>query len=213
MEKSSLLQSYSGNSYKCTHCKYTSVINIPITGRRGRIFNMLSLSILHCMPACPASCATFSSVCTYWPELTTSPALLMLLIYISVHYAQCSVTLKCITTKWIWFWFKCLKHNLVNSAEKSNNRLNAQFPGINIIHFMFSNVCRQLSYVKECCEGEPEGEGVCALTSEERTRWAKVGGCPVWTHWFTSQPIWSKTDSVLFMRDTTYRVTVAGNYC
>ncbi|XP_075965015.1 peroxisomal carnitine O-octanoyltransferase isoform X1 [Anarhichas minor] len=31
---------------------------------------------------------------------------------------------------------------------------------------------RQLSYVKECCEGEPEGDGVAALTSEERTRWA-----------------------------------------
>ncbi|XP_054478461.1 peroxisomal carnitine O-octanoyltransferase [Anoplopoma fimbria] len=31
---------------------------------------------------------------------------------------------------------------------------------------------RQLSYVKECCEGEPEGDGVAVLTSEERTRWA-----------------------------------------
>uniref|UniRef100_A0A8C2Z1M0 Peroxisomal carnitine O-octanoyltransferase n=1 Tax=Cyclopterus lumpus TaxID=8103 RepID=A0A8C2Z1M0_CYCLU len=31
---------------------------------------------------------------------------------------------------------------------------------------------RQLSYVKECCDGEPEGDGVAALTSEERTRWA-----------------------------------------
>ncbi|KAK9513785.1 hypothetical protein VZT92_027291 [Zoarces viviparus] len=31
---------------------------------------------------------------------------------------------------------------------------------------------RQLSCVKECCEGEPEGDGVAALTSEERTRWA-----------------------------------------
>lgn len=36
------------------------------------------------------------------------------------------------------------------------------------------NMCRQLSYVKKRCEGEPEGEGVAALTSEERTRWAKV---------------------------------------
>lgn len=33
---------------------------------------------------------------------------------------------------------------------------------------------RQLSYVKQCCEGEPEGHGVAALTSEERTRWAKT---------------------------------------
>uniref|UniRef100_G3P3T2 Peroxisomal carnitine O-octanoyltransferase n=1 Tax=Gasterosteus aculeatus aculeatus TaxID=481459 RepID=G3P3T2_GASAC len=31
---------------------------------------------------------------------------------------------------------------------------------------------RQLIYVKQCCEGEPEGDGVAALTSEERTRWA-----------------------------------------
>ncbi|XP_076594199.1 peroxisomal carnitine O-octanoyltransferase-like [Chaetodon auriga] len=33
---------------------------------------------------------------------------------------------------------------------------------------------RQLSYVKERCEAEPEGDGVSALTSEERTRWAKA---------------------------------------
>ncbi|KAK5862310.1 hypothetical protein PBY51_017720 [Eleginops maclovinus] len=33
-------------------------------------------------------------------------------------------------------------------------------------------ILRQLSYVKEYCEGEPEGDGVSALTSEERTRWA-----------------------------------------
>ncbi|KAI3360493.1 hypothetical protein L3Q82_002379 [Scortum barcoo] len=33
---------------------------------------------------------------------------------------------------------------------------------------------RQLSYVKEYCEGEPEGDGVSALTTEERTRWAKA---------------------------------------
>ncbi|TKS82045.1 Peroxisomal carnitine O-octanoyltransferase [Collichthys lucidus] len=33
---------------------------------------------------------------------------------------------------------------------------------------------RQLSYVKERCDREPEGDGVCALTSEERTRWAKA---------------------------------------
>lgn len=37
---------------------------------------------------------------------------------------------------------------------------------------------RQLSCVRRCCEGKPEGEGVSALTSEERTRWAKV---PVFT--------------------------------
>lgn len=35
-------------------------------------------------------------------------------------------------------------------------------------------VCRQLTYVKEYCEGKPRGEGVSALTSEERTRWANV---------------------------------------
>ncbi|XP_068998924.1 peroxisomal carnitine O-octanoyltransferase isoform X1 [Embiotoca jacksoni] len=33
---------------------------------------------------------------------------------------------------------------------------------------------RQLSYVKKRCEGEPEGVGVAALTSEDRTRWAKA---------------------------------------
>ncbi|KAK2844568.1 hypothetical protein Q5P01_011227 [Channa striata] len=32
----------------------------------------------------------------------------------------------------------------------------------------------QLRYVKQRCEGEPEGDGVAALTSEERTRWAKA---------------------------------------
>uniref|UniRef100_A0A672GA41 Peroxisomal carnitine O-octanoyltransferase n=1 Tax=Salarias fasciatus TaxID=181472 RepID=A0A672GA41_SALFA len=35
-------------------------------------------------------------------------------------------------------------------------------------------ILRQLSYVKERCAAEPEGEGVSALTSEERTRWAKA---------------------------------------
>ncbi|KAJ8004965.1 hypothetical protein DPEC_G00141750 [Dallia pectoralis] len=33
---------------------------------------------------------------------------------------------------------------------------------------------RQLTYVKRCCEGKPAGDGVAALTSEERTRWAKA---------------------------------------
>ncbi|XP_045081942.1 peroxisomal carnitine O-octanoyltransferase-like [Coregonus clupeaformis] len=33
---------------------------------------------------------------------------------------------------------------------------------------------RQLTYVKQCCEGEPAGDGVAALTSEERTRWVKA---------------------------------------
>ncbi|KTG02260.1 hypothetical protein cypCar_00004486 [Cyprinus carpio] len=33
---------------------------------------------------------------------------------------------------------------------------------------------RQLTYIKECCDGEPEGDGVSALTNEERTRWAKA---------------------------------------
>ncbi|XP_042162885.1 peroxisomal carnitine O-octanoyltransferase-like isoform X2 [Oncorhynchus tshawytscha] len=31
---------------------------------------------------------------------------------------------------------------------------------------------RQLTHVKQCCEGEPAGDGIAALTSEERTRWA-----------------------------------------
>ncbi|KAM3614448.1 uncharacterized protein V6R79_014547 [Siganus canaliculatus] len=35
-------------------------------------------------------------------------------------------------------------------------------------------ILRQLRYVKERCDAEPEGEGVSALTSEERTRWAKA---------------------------------------
>ncbi|KAJ8353930.1 hypothetical protein SKAU_G00214970 [Synaphobranchus kaupii] len=35
-------------------------------------------------------------------------------------------------------------------------------------------ILRQLVYVKQCCDGEPEGEGVAALTTEERTRWAKA---------------------------------------
>ncbi|XP_031692696.1 peroxisomal carnitine O-octanoyltransferase-like isoform X3 [Oncorhynchus kisutch] len=33
---------------------------------------------------------------------------------------------------------------------------------------------RQLTHVKQCCEGEPAGDGIAALTSEERTRWATV---------------------------------------
>lgn len=33
---------------------------------------------------------------------------------------------------------------------------------------------RQLTYIKNCCDGEPEGDGVSALTTEERTRWAKA---------------------------------------
>ncbi|RXN30370.1 peroxisomal carnitine O-octanoyltransferase [Labeo rohita] len=32
---------------------------------------------------------------------------------------------------------------------------------------------RQLTYIKDCCDREPEGDGVSALTTEERTRWAK----------------------------------------
>lgn len=39
---------------------------------------------------------------------------------------------------------------------------------------MFLVMCRQLIFAKERCEGEPEGDGVSALTSDERTRWAKV---------------------------------------
>ncbi|KAL0985401.1 hypothetical protein UPYG_G00156420 [Umbra pygmaea] len=33
---------------------------------------------------------------------------------------------------------------------------------------------RQLTYVKQSCEGQPPGDGVAALTSEERSRWAKA---------------------------------------
>lgn len=33
---------------------------------------------------------------------------------------------------------------------------------------------RQLTYIKDSCDGEPEGDGVGALTTEERTRWAKA---------------------------------------
>ena len=40
--------------------------------------------------------------------------------------------------------------------------------------FLCPVVFRQLQYVTECCEGGPEGDGVAALTSEERTTWAKV---------------------------------------
>lgn len=48
--------------------------------------------------------------------------------------------------------------------------------------FIFAYIIlhRQLSYVKERCEREPEGDGVSALTSEERTRWAKVGVLKLW---------------------------------
>lgn len=35
-------------------------------------------------------------------------------------------------------------------------------------------ILRQLTYVKERCAAEPEGEGVSALTTEERTHWAKA---------------------------------------
>lgn len=40
---------------------------------------------------------------------------------------------------------------------------------------VFVYLFRQLSYVKERCDSEPEGDCVATLTSEERTRWAKVG--------------------------------------
>ncbi|XP_012673584.1 peroxisomal carnitine O-octanoyltransferase [Clupea harengus] len=33
---------------------------------------------------------------------------------------------------------------------------------------------RQLTHIKQSCEGGPAGEGVSALTTEERTRWAKT---------------------------------------
>lgn len=43
---------------------------------------------------------------------------------------------------------------------------------------------RQLTYIKECCDGEPEGDGVSALTTEERTRWAKVRATqPITVHY------------------------------
>lgn len=51
--------------------------------------------------------------------------------------------------------------------------------------FTFDGVCdgkiltppelfSQLSFIKKCCEDQPEGDGVAALTTEERTRWAKA---------------------------------------
>lgn len=43
-----------------------------------------------------------------------------------------------------------------------------------IISVFFLFLARQLSYVRESCDGHPEGEGVSALTSVERTHWAKV---------------------------------------
>lgn len=49
-----------------------------------------------------------------------------------------------------------------------------QVTGIPNVLEMCVDVCRQLTYVKEYCEGKPRGEGVSALTSEERTRWANV---------------------------------------
>lgn len=33
---------------------------------------------------------------------------------------------------------------------------------------------RQLTYIYKKCHNEPDGTGIAALTSEERTRWAKV---------------------------------------
>nr|XP_030712880.1 peroxisomal carnitine O-octanoyltransferase isoform X4 [Globicephala melas] len=35
-------------------------------------------------------------------------------------------------------------------------------------------ILRQLTYIQKKCHSEPDGPGVAALTSEERTRWAKV---------------------------------------
>ncbi|KAJ8288439.1 hypothetical protein COCON_G00010980 [Conger conger] len=35
-------------------------------------------------------------------------------------------------------------------------------------------ILRQLEYIKQTCDREPEGEGVAALTTEERTRWARA---------------------------------------
>ncbi|KAI5092340.1 peroxisomal carnitine O-octanoyltransferase, partial [Silurus meridionalis] len=37
-----------------------------------------------------------------------------------------------------------------------------------------SELLRQLTYIKESCDGEVSGDGVAALTSEERTKWAKA---------------------------------------
>lgn len=42
---------------------------------------------------------------------------------------------------------------------------------------VFVCVCgdfRQLTYIKESCDGEIWGDGVAALTTEERTKWAQV---------------------------------------
>ncbi|XP_062841936.1 peroxisomal carnitine O-octanoyltransferase isoform X1 [Trichomycterus rosablanca] len=35
-------------------------------------------------------------------------------------------------------------------------------------------ILRQLTYIKQICDGDVKGDGVAALTSEERTRWAKA---------------------------------------
>lgn len=61
-----------------------------------------------------------------------------------------------------------------------NSRLDGKHPAFNWSYFVFVILYRQLSYVKEGCEREPEGDGVSALTSEERTRWAKVGVLKLW---------------------------------
>ncbi|XP_066484607.1 peroxisomal carnitine O-octanoyltransferase [Tiliqua scincoides] len=38
-------------------------------------------------------------------------------------------------------------------------------------------IVRQLTYIKKRCHNEPEGPGLAALTSEERTQWAKTRAC------------------------------------
>ncbi|KAM9216070.1 peroxisomal carnitine O-octanoyltransferase isoform 4-T4 [Dugong dugon] len=35
-------------------------------------------------------------------------------------------------------------------------------------------ICRQLTYIHKRCHSEPDGPGIAALTSEERTQWAKA---------------------------------------
>uniref|UniRef100_A0A8D0DR25 Peroxisomal carnitine O-octanoyltransferase n=1 Tax=Salvator merianae TaxID=96440 RepID=A0A8D0DR25_SALMN len=49
------------------------------------------------------------------------------------------------------------------------------FNGVHDGHILTPpEIFRQLSYIKERCEREPEGPGLSALTSQERTPWAKT---------------------------------------
>lgn len=43
-----------------------------------------------------------------------------------------------------------------------------------VLNPLFLSSLRQLTYIHKKCHSEPDGPGIAALTSEERTRWAKV---------------------------------------